>query len=53
MLETEVTKGLAAAAAITLGLVAAAHEAVLLARNARDFAGIPGLTVDSARRRSR
>ena len=31
------------AADVAIGVTAAAHEAVLVTRNARDFAGIPGL----------
>jgi tRNA(fMet)-specific endonuclease VapC len=36
------------AADIAIGVTATAHEAVLVTRNVRDFAGIPGLRVDSA-----
>ena len=32
---------------VAIGVTAAAHEAVLLTRNARDFAGIPGLEVEA------
>jgi predicted nucleic acid-binding protein len=41
------------AADVAIGVTAATHDAVLLTRNARDFAGIPSLTVESARRPSR
>ncbi len=34
------------AADIAIGVTAAAHDAVLLSRNKRDFAGIPGLGLD-------
>jgi predicted nucleic acid-binding protein len=36
------------AADVAIGVTAAAHEAVLLTRNARDFAGIPGLESETA-----
>ena len=36
------------AADVAIGVTAAAHEAVLLTRNARDFAGIPGLETETA-----
>jgi predicted nucleic acid-binding protein len=35
------------AADVAIGVTAAAHEAVLLTRNARDLAGIPGLEVEA------
>ena len=35
------------AADVAIGVTAAAQEAVLLTRNARDFAGIPGLEVEA------
>lgn len=35
------------AADVAIGVTAAIHEAVLLTRNARDFAGIPGLEVEA------
>jgi predicted nucleic acid-binding protein len=38
------------AADVAIGVTAAIHEAVLLTRNARDFAGIPGLRAQSASR---
>ena len=41
------------AADVAIGVTAVAHDAVLLTRNARDFAGIPTLTVEIARRRAR
>jgi hypothetical protein len=34
------------AADVAIGVTAAVHDAVLLTRNARDFAGIPGLRVE-------
>jgi predicted nucleic acid-binding protein len=37
---------------VAIGVTAAAHEAVLVTRNARDFAGIPGLTVEAFRTRT-
>jgi predicted nucleic acid-binding protein len=37
------------AADVAIGVSAAVHDAVLLARNARDFAGIPGLHVEPTR----
>jgi tRNA(fMet)-specific endonuclease VapC len=40
------------AADVAIGVTAAAHEAVLVTRNARDFAGIPGLRVEAAGPRS-
>jgi predicted nucleic acid-binding protein len=36
------------AADVAIGVTAVAHEAVLLTRNRRDFAGIPGLTLETA-----
>jgi predicted nucleic acid-binding protein len=36
------------AADVAIGVTAAVHEAVLVTRNARDFAGIPGLSVEAA-----
>lgn len=36
------------AADVAIGVTAAAHDAVLLTRNARDFAGIPRLTVEAS-----
>ena len=36
------------AADVAIGVTAAAHEAVLLTRNTRDFAGIPGLETETA-----
>jgi predicted nucleic acid-binding protein len=38
------------AADVAIGVTAAVHQAVLLTRNARDFAGIPGLKAQSAGR---
>jgi predicted nucleic acid-binding protein len=38
------------AADVAIGVTAAIHGAVLLTRNARDFAGIPGLRTQSASR---
>jgi predicted nucleic acid-binding protein len=38
------------AADVAIGVTASVHEAVLLTRNARDFAGIPGLEVETAAR---
>ncbi len=38
------------AADVAIGVTAAAQEAVLMTRNARDFAGIPGLRVEMAGR---
>jgi predicted nucleic acid-binding protein len=35
------------AADVAIGFTAALHEAVLLPRNARDFAGIPDLRVET------
>jgi predicted nucleic acid-binding protein len=40
------------AADVAIGVTAAAHGAVLLTRNARDFAGIPDLRVERAGPRS-
>ena len=37
------------AADIAIGVTAASHDATLLTRNARDFAGIPGLEVEDLR----
>ena len=34
---------------IAIGVTAASHNATLMTRNARDFAGIPGLQVDDLR----
>jgi predicted nucleic acid-binding protein len=36
------------AADVAIGVTAAVHDAVLVTRNARDFAGIPGLRVEAA-----
>jgi predicted nucleic acid-binding protein len=33
---------------VAIGVTAAAHEAVLLTRNVRDFAGIPNLSLETA-----
>ena len=41
------------AADVAIGVTAVTRDAVLLTRNARDFAGIPSLTVESARRPTR
>lgn len=38
------------AADVAIGVTAAAHEAVLVTRNARDFAGIPALRLEAAGR---
>jgi predicted nucleic acid-binding protein len=38
------------AADVAIGVTAAVHQAVLLTRNARDFAGIPGLKAQAAGR---
>jgi predicted nucleic acid-binding protein len=38
---------------IAIGVTATVHAAVLLTRNARDFAGIPSLTLESPRQPSR
>jgi tRNA(fMet)-specific endonuclease VapC len=40
------------AADVAIGVTAAAHDAVLVTRNARDFAGIPALRVEAAGPRS-
>ena len=40
------------AADVAIGVTAAAQEAVLVTRNVRDFAGIPGLRVEAAGTRS-
>lgn len=40
------------AADVAIGVTAATHDAVLVTRNARDFAGIPGLTLEAAGPRS-
>lgn len=40
------------AADVAIGVTAAAHDATLLTRNARDFAGIPDLRVEAAKPRS-
>jgi predicted nucleic acid-binding protein len=40
------------AADVAIGVTAAAHGAVLLTRNKRDFAGIPGLEIDAAMTRT-
>jgi predicted nucleic acid-binding protein len=40
------------AADVAIGVTAAAHRSVLLTRNARDFAGIPDLQVETAGPRS-
>jgi predicted nucleic acid-binding protein len=32
---------------VAIGVTAAAHDAVLLTRSARDFAGTPGLEVEA------
>ena len=37
---------------VAIGVTAAAHDAVLLTRNARDFAGIPDLRLEAAGPRS-
>jgi predicted nucleic acid-binding protein len=39
---------LAESADVAIGVTAAVHEAVLLTRNARDFARIPGLRLETA-----
>lgn len=36
------------AADVAIGVTAAVHDAVLVTRNSRDFAGIPGLRVEAA-----
>ena len=36
------------AADVAIGVTAVAHEAVLVTRNVRDFAGIPGLRLEAA-----
>jgi tRNA(fMet)-specific endonuclease VapC len=38
------------AADVAIGVTAATHDAVLVTRNARDFAGIPGLRLEKAGR---
>jgi predicted nucleic acid-binding protein len=38
------------AADVAIGVTAAAHDAVLLTRNARDFAGISNLNVEAAKK---
>ena len=38
------------AADVAIGVTATVHEAVLVTRNARDFAGIPGLRLEAAGR---
>lgn len=40
------------AADVAIGVTASAHDAVLLTRNVRDFAGIPDLRLEAARPRS-
>lgn len=40
------------AADVAIGVTAATHDAVLVTRNARDFAGIPGLKLEAAGPRS-
>jgi hypothetical protein len=40
------------AADVAIGVTAAVHDAVLVTRNTRDFAGIPGLRVEAARPRT-
>ena len=40
------------AADVAIGVTAAVHDAVLVTRNARDFAGIPALRVEAAGPRS-
>jgi len=40
------------AADVAIGVAAVVHEAVLVTRNARDFAGIPGLRVEASGPRS-
>ena len=40
------------AADVAIGITAAAHDAVLLTRNIRDFAGIRNLRVEAARKRT-
>jgi len=37
---------------VAIGVTAVVHDAVLVARNVRDFAGIPGLRVEAAGSRS-
>jgi len=37
------------AADVAIGVTAAAHQAVLVTRNERDFAGIPGLRAETAK----
>lgn len=37
---------------VAIGVTAAAHEAVLVTRNARDFAGIPDLRIETTRPRT-
>lgn len=48
----EVFRGLGSprrrAADVAIGVTAAAHDAVLLTRNARHFAGVPGLRIERA-----
>ena len=40
------------AADVAIGVTAAAHDALPLTRNTRDFAGIPNLRVEAARKRT-
>jgi predicted nucleic acid-binding protein len=40
------------AADVAIGVTAVVHEAQLVTRNARDFAGIPGLVVEAVRSRN-
>jgi predicted nucleic acid-binding protein len=40
------------AADVAIGITATAHGAVLLTRNTRDFAGIPNLRVEAAKKRT-
>jgi len=40
------------AADVAIGVTAAVHDAVLVTRNARDFAGIPGLRIEAIGSRS-
>ena len=40
------------AADVAIGITAAVHDAVLLTRNTRDFAGIQNLRVEAARKRT-
>jgi len=40
------------AADVAIGVTAAVHDAVLITRNARDFAGVPALRVEASRPRT-